>query len=293
MSATEEGGAVAPPTDPNTNMSAPRGEQETAATATVPSAGPEDAKSTDSETVQGEEEDDTPPPPRKRPQSRPCGVCNTKAGKYKCPRPRCLVAYCSIACNRVHKENHFLDPPPPESETKPPPASTTTNNDPYSVLLDHHKEFTRLFQKYPNLESELLRIQQTTLPPSENPDGSGSGGGSSNGIPLKTGNQRFGGSGGKKTHTWSREAGLRRGAAALRKARTDPGDRGDGVREFCDLVLYLLSARSNGQQLNGSADWSPVNMPDATALVREEVVAEETQIIQRLLLEEGGDDRDK
>ena len=66
--------------------------------------------------------------------------------------------------------------------------------------------------------------------------------------------------------------GLRRGAEALRKARTDPSDTGDGVREFCDLVRLLLG-RGKG---------------DAERAVQEEVAAEEARVIERLMREEGG-----
>ena len=70
---------------------------------------------------------------------------------------------------------------------------------------------------------------------------------------------------------WSQNVGLRLGTAALRKARTDPGDVGDGVREYCDLVLYLLS--KSGRD-------------DATRVARQQAAAEEASTIQQLLVEE-------
>jgi len=75
----------------------------------------------------------------------------------------------------------------------------------------------------------------------------------------------------RQPQPWTKEVGLRRGAEALRRARTDPSDTGDGVREFCEVVRYLLNQRREGVEK-----------------VREEVVAEETRVIERLLREEGG-----
>ena len=62
--------------------------------------------------------------------------------------------------------------------------------------------------------------------------------------------------------------GLRRAQQALRHARTDPGEDGDGVREYCELVVHLLSGAGR---------------TDATELVRHEVVQEEVKAIERLI----------
>ncbi|KAK4455707.1 hypothetical protein QBC34DRAFT_73528 [Podospora aff. communis PSN243] len=229
---------------------------------------PADAPHTEAAPVEpvAKEDDVAPPPPK--PDPKLCGICNKEPGKYKCPQ--CFMPYCSIPCSRIHKANH----PPPSSPTtkpsQPPPTTVPQNPDPYQVLLDHQSELTRLFRKYPFLQQELSQIQKITLPPEPN--------GTTNGLPPS-----FTQPPGKKTHTWSREAGLRQGAAALRKARTDPTDRGDGIREFCDLVLYLLSAKKR----------EDAKAKDLTEVVREEVVAEETKIIERLLQEEAGEDGEK
>ncbi|KAK0626255.1 hypothetical protein B0T14DRAFT_562181 [Immersiella caudata] len=223
-----------------------------------------------------QEDADAPP---KKPDPKLCGICNKELGKYKCPQ--CFTPYCSIPCNRIHKENH----PPPSSFTAKPsqplPTTATQPTDPYQVLLDHQSEFMRLFRKYPFLQHELSQIQKTTLPPDPSTNGT------TNGFPAP-----FKQPPGKKTHTWSREAGLRQGAAALRQARTDPTDRGDGIREFCDLVLYLLSAnKKEGEVGSGLGDDAKVK--DLTEVVRDEVVEEEAEIIKRLLQEEAGEDGDK
>ncbi len=66
--------------------------------------------------------------------------------------------------------------------------------------------------------------------------------------------------------------GLRRGQKALRVARTDPGEDGDGVRDYCELVLHLLSRSENA---------------DATAVVRKEVTEHELKLIEQLMETEG------
>ena len=81
----------------------------------------------------------------------------------------------------------------------------------------------------------------------------------------------------KTPQPWSRDVGLRRGAAALRKARTNPGDVGDGVREYCELVLFLLGKQNKQGEGEGAVE-----------RVREEVVREEVGVIERLLREEEG-----
>ncbi|KAK4162208.1 protein HIT1, partial [Cladorrhinum sp. PSN259] len=201
------------------------------------------------------------PPPRQKPEPKLCGVCQTQPGKYKCPRPGCFMPYCSVACNKQHKENHPPDPIPP---TPAPSAAATEppkEDDPYSVLVEHAHVFERLFKKYPTLPSALERIQASTLPPSLSQQFSTSS------IPGRRPQQQ---------QPWTKDVGLRKGADALRKARTDPGDTGDGVREFCDLVLCLLSTRDKREK--------------AMDMVREEVVSEERAVIERLLKEEAGGD---
>ncbi|KAK3344071.1 hypothetical protein B0T25DRAFT_316716 [Lasiosphaeria hispida] len=254
--------------------------------------GPE-AGLSDSSTAR--EDETTTTTVRRRPP--PCGVCNKDdAGKYKCPR--CPLAYCSVACNRIHKENHpptEQQPSPPNHPTETPLQSHTGPVDPYSILLEHRSEFDRLFNKYPRLESELFQIQETTLPPSDSASIS-----SGATLPLKLPQQYPGGGGGgsgggKRQPMWTREVGLRKGAAALRKARTDPGDRGDGVREYCELVLYLLAQNKTAAATQGSRPGRgpPLEVPDATSLVRQEIMAEEARTVERLLREEGGMDMDR
>ncbi|KAH8899629.1 hypothetical protein GQ53DRAFT_318969 [Thozetella sp. PMI_491] len=186
---------------------------------------------------------------------RLCVVCKKEPGKYKCTL--CSAPFCSVACNRIHKENH---PPVPERTalptSTPKPKRKWEDDDPYGVLLEHLDEFQRLFRKYPNLENELNQIGKATLPP---PNGH---------LPPRHKNQHgFH----KKNRPWTKEDGLRKGAAALRKARTDPSEKGDAVREYCELVLHLLSKPGDSK---------------ATRLVREAVVAGDTKAIEQLMQDE-------
>ncbi|KAL2019109.1 hypothetical protein VTK56DRAFT_10060 [Thermocarpiscus australiensis] len=245
----------------------------------------------DSAAADPEPDVEPPSPPRKKPDVKICGVCGAQPGKYKCPR--CSMPYCSVSCSKQHKENHPPDPPPIPN-TPNHPTNTNDNpssqDDPYRILLDHRSAFQRLFERYPSLPAELARIQQTTQPPPDN---------NPNPAPPKlpfaipglgtaTNNNR-------RAVPWTKDVGLRKGAEALRRARTDPGETGDGVREFCDLVLFLLSKQAEagkgwgggGGRGGGGGDGAAMP-PPAVARVREEVVAEETRVIARLLREEGG-----
>ncbi|KAH6621083.1 hypothetical protein B0J18DRAFT_216797 [Chaetomium sp. MPI-SDFR-AT-0129] len=238
--------------------------------------------------------DAEPDGPRKKREAKPCGVCGAQPGKYKCPR--CAMPYCSVACNKQHKENHPPDAPKPEPTTtfttaNPNPNSTnTTPDDPYSILLDHRDTFTHLFTKYPSLAAELTRIQEKTLPPpllpSSAPANNPNNTWSSNRHKSHPHhhNRNHNNTNNNTPQPWSRDIGLRRGAEALRRARTDPSDTGDGVREFCELVKLLLNRDREQRKLEGG-ERQGVN---GIEKVRREVVAEERGLIERLLREEGG-----
>lgn len=105
---------------------------------------------------------------------------------------------------------------------------------PFSVF-DDSPELRRLFKKYPGLPVALEAIHEATLPPKNVPIGI-------HAMIEATRN--------KKQEVWTPDVGLRRGRAALRKARTDPGEDGDGVREYCDLVRYLLSRSDTDGKVN-------------------------------------------
>lgn len=86
-----------------------------------------------------------------------------------------------------------------------------------------------------------------------------------------------------KKHPWTKAEGLRHGAEALRKARTDPSETGDGVREFCELVSYLLATPPKV----GVSKEVKQEKVTATGLVHDEIVAEDEDVIRHLIQEEG------
>lgn len=45
---------------------------------------------------------------------------------------------------------------------------------------------------------------------------------------------------------WDRATGLRKGKEALQRAREAEGEEGEGVREYQELVLHLLSNGGDG-----------------------------------------------
>lgn len=157
--------------------------------------------------------------------------------------------------------------PPKAAAPEPETPKTFQQHDPYKILLDHSADIQRLFKKHPDLKTALVDIQRATDPPAESQMARQSA--------LPFGRSTFVANGARgndrQQPPWSRDEGLRNGAAALRAARTDPGDKGDGVREYCELVLYLLS-KPAGSQL-------------ATA-VRQEVLDEETKTISQLMEQE-------
>jgi zinc finger HIT domain-containing protein 3 len=175
---------------------------------------------------------------------------------------------CSVACNRIHQDQHSDDPEPQEALQSQFTSFATLSKsndyvDPYRILLDHSADFRTLFARYPALERRLGLIYEQTLPPKDNNQN-----GYQNGLPWTLGK---GGQPPQKSEPWTREGGLRRAAAALRQARIDPSELGDGVREYCELVLHIL-AKQESREL--------------TTMVREEVVQADTKVIQRLLRED-------
>lgn len=190
------------------------------------------------------------------------------------PRP----TSCSVVCFRTHKENHPPDPPESKLPSKPAAPTPVPNEKqarkrdahPFSVL-DDGPELGRLFAKYPTLPTRLESIHAATLPPRDE-------------QPATTATQQRGGlpwtlaqapGYQSKKPKWTHDTGLRRGKEALRKARTDPGEEGDAVREYCELVLHLLSRED-------SADPGHV-----TDLVRQQVTQEDVKLIETLIEAEG------
>ncbi|OAA60631.1 Zinc finger, HIT-type [Cordyceps fumosorosea ARSEF 2679] len=194
-----------------------------------------------------------------------CGVCEKAAPKYKCPR--CFLPYCSVACNKVHRENHPPDPEPkPEppqapAPEAPPPTTATSASDksnPFRVLDLASEQLQLLFTRYPNLPQQLVDIHAAMQPPSESAD--------HNGIPASL----LKGLPGKKER-WNHDVGIKKGKEALRKARKADGALGEGVKEYCELIMHLM---------NGQAG------DDASVLLQKQAATQDAELIERLMNEE-------
>lgn len=210
--------------------------------------------------------DDAPAP---APKPSLCGVCNVNPPKYKCPR--CYLPYCSVACNRTHRENHPPDPEPQHNPEPPQPQVPDVQSapslpslpaDPTNPFraLETSDKLRLLFQKYPSLPDQLLRIHAATLPP-QDPESKKHAIPASllKGLPPKK-------------ETWNHDIGIRNGKEALRRARRAHGEEGDAIREYSELILHLMNTDNSG--------------PDVTNLLRQQLAQDDTNLIERLMAEE-------
>ncbi|KJR87014.1 hit finger domain protein [Sporothrix schenckii 1099-18] len=251
-----------------------------------------------------DEANETITPPAKR--RTVCGVCNKEPSKYKCSR--CPLAYCSVTCSRIHRDNHPPDAPTNDDKTKStrPGASAVPSLPPKPAppahpfhVLDDAPELRHLFEKYPTLPERLKSIYEATQPPK-----SGGGGNKAPipGLPMRLQHKnsrggfgggrggRGGGGGGMSSRPWTKEMGLREGQKALRRARVDPSEDGDAVRAYCETVTYLLARDADDRVGTGTGTWSSdsnASVHDVSAVVRDELAVEANQAIKTLLDAEG------
>ncbi|KAM5355600.1 hypothetical protein ACJ41O_002246 [Fusarium nematophilum] len=205
------------------------------------------------------EDDDATAAPMPKPSL--CGVCNANPPKYKCPR--CYLPYCSVACNKTHRENHPPDPEPkPQPEQPLPSGSQTRLPQPYDPsnpfrALESSDKLRLLFQKYPNLPYQLLQIHEATLPPPESKPAIPAS--LLKGLPPKK-------------EAWNHDIGIKNGKEALRKARRAGGEEGDAVREYSELILHLMNT-----------DGAEADVGD---FLRGQLAQEDTKLIERLMAQE-------
>ncbi|KAK1996148.1 hypothetical protein LX36DRAFT_128663 [Colletotrichum falcatum] len=211
-----------------------------------------------------------------KPKSKMCSVCAEKEGKYKCTR--CALPFCSVACNKIHRENHPPDPEPPAAakipsagdpvhEHLPSGAMKPPHNlrSPFSVL-DDSDQLRYLFRRYPSLQARLLDILAATEPPPEmQPTGS-----SLNDM-MKA---RAMAAANPKKEQWTYDVGIRNGKAALREARNAAGEDGEGVREYIELINHLVS------EGNAAAE--------AEEVIRKQAAEKDAELIRRLMTEDRG-----
>ncbi|KAK2006463.1 HIT zinc finger protein [Colletotrichum eremochloae] len=208
------------------------------------------------------------------PKSKMCGVCAEKEGKYKCTR--CALPFCSVPCNKIHRENHPPDPEPSASAKIPsagdpalePPLSGAPKpprdpRNPFSVL-DDSDQLRYLFRRYPSLKARLLDILAATEPPPEMQ----STGSSLNDL-MKA---RAMAAANPKKEQWTHDVGIRNGKAALRKARNAAGEDGEGVREYIELINHLMS------EANAAAE--------AEEVIRKQAAEKDAELIRRLMAED-------
>ncbi|EGY15628.1 hypothetical protein VD0002_g9657 [Verticillium dahliae] len=174
-----------------------------------------------------------PPPP---PQPRLCGVCNEKPGKYKCTR--CSLPFCSVPCNKFHRENHPPDSEPASPGPEPTPAAAPAVEGPPNPFrtLSNSDQLRYLFRRYPNLADQLLAIgAKADPPPGEAPPTTFS--------QVMAARAAAAAASGKhqKKEQWNHDVGIRKGKEALRAARKIEGEAGEGVREYTELVLHLVA----------------------------------------------------
>lgn len=214
----------------------------------------------------------TTQPPPSAPKTKMCGVCHEKEGKYKCTR--CALPFCSVPCNKTHRENHPPDPEPapkPASAAVEPPAPSSAAaaardpRNPFSVL-DDSDQLRYLFRRYPTLQARLLEIFAATEPPPELQST-----GSSLNDMMKA---RALAAANPKKEQWTHDVGIRKGKEALRRARAADGEDGEGVREYVELINHLMS------QASAAAE--------AEEVIRKQAAEKDAELIRRLMTEDRG-----
>jgi hypothetical protein len=187
-----------------------------------------------------------------------------------------------VACATLHRATHPVvadDVPTTTVEVESAITANGTNvksiagtlsaagaRNPFSVLEDA-KDLQTLFMVYPRLRAQLREIYSATLHPGdefassteqyENNPQSYRGGARGRG---RTGRGRGRG-------PWNTDRGTQDGIDALCDAKEQYGKGGEGVREYADLVLKLVSMEGM----------------DVARLVQDEVAEENAKIIAQLL----------
>ncbi|KAL2875929.1 hypothetical protein SGCOL_008780 [Colletotrichum sp. CLE4] len=248
------------------------GDSSAAATAAAAAAAPSAQTTQPPRAAPAETSETTQPPPAAAPKTKMCGVCHEKEGKYKCTR--CALPFCSVPCNKTHRENHPPDPEPapkPEPAAIEPPALSAAvtavydPRNPFSVL-DDSGQLRYLFRRYPTLQARLLDIFAATEPPPELQST-----GSSLNDMMKA---RALAAANPKKEQWTHDVGIRKGKEALRRARVADGEDGEGVREYVELINHLMS------QASAAAETEEV--------FRKQAADKDAELIRRLMTEDCG-----
>lgn len=138
------------------------------------------------------------------------------------------------------------------------------------TVLEGSQKLQTLFMMYPRLRSQLRDIYAATLPPKDDsPDANGNhvGHHSFQRGRGRGGAQRGIGRTDRPNAPWNPDQGTQNGIDALTSAKVDYGKAGEGVREYAELVISLVSRDGL----------------DVAQLVQEEVAEENAKIIAQLL----------
>lgn len=123
--------------------------------------------------------------------------------------------------------------------------------------LETSDKLQLLFKKYPDLPDQLLEIHAATLPPAPGPEKA---------IPASLLQ------GMAKKDNWNHDMGIKNGKDALRKARRAGGEAGKAIREYSELVLYVMNEAGNQE--------------DAEAILRQQMAQEDNKLIESLIAQE-------
>lgn len=146
----------------------------------------------------------------------------------------------------------------PTKRIKPTPQPGTQSAAGQSNIftpLISSPDLQRLFTVYPDLKEQLGDIYDASQPPHE-----GRFSRSTSNVQSKV--------------FWTKEQGTRDGTDALKEAKTKFGKDGEGVREFAELVVRLISPEN---VVNGNLD----NRPEA--VIQKQTQEDNATMIAQLL----------
>lgn len=192
------------------------------------------------------------------------------------------TASCSVACATLHRATHPAvddDAPPTTVEVRPAidtnrqtvkstpgTSSAAGSRNPFTVLQEA-KELQTLFMMYPRLRSQLRDIYTATLPPTDDSTGTAEHYEDQSYSHRGRGRGKGRNGRGRDRASWNTDRGTQDGIDALCSAKEQYGKGGEGVREYAELVLKLVSMEG----------------VDVVRLVQEEVAEENAKIIAQLL----------
>jgi len=170
---------------------------------------------------------------------------------------------CSIPCLKIHKATHtevdarpipLPQEPMPTSNNGAPRAGTVAAasfKGPFAAL-DASEDLQILFRTYPRLSAQLHMIDSATHRPVNQ-----NGGYQNNGK-------------GRKEPAWTTDIGMQKGVDAMYRAKS--AEDGEGVREYCKLILQILSGDDMA----------------AEEMIQKEIAEENVRMIKGLLDQEQG-----